>query len=214
MIRSELRISRTVNRWPIEVRYFWTQLWGYCDDYGRGRYESKVILADTFPIDDEITAADITRWMKVLERAGVIHRYEVGERIYFECVSWEEHQPMRYKRKSRIPGPDGVIPGNFGILRNSAESSEKFRNISHEEEGDIEEKKKGEGVPTPHCGKHPNGTTAPCRACGDARREFESWKADQKHKPTSTPRRADPKTCKHKKHPTENYCVLCDKVLS
>lgn len=203
MIRAELRISRTVNRWPIEVRYFWTQLWGYCDDYGRGRYDSKVILADTYPIDDKITSSDIGRWMKTLERAEVIHRYEVGGRVYFEVVSWDEHQPMRYKRKSRIPGPDGAIPQNFG----------KFQNFSHEVEEEVEEKKKGEGVnatPTPNCGKHPNGTDNPCRPCGDARRRFEAWKAEQKNKPTPAATMPKPSECKHPKGPDENgYCTRC-----
>lgn len=204
MIRAEMRISKTVNGWPIPVRYFWTQLWGYCDDHGRGHYDAQVIVADTFPIDSRVTARRIEEWMAVIERDGVIRRYEVGGKLYFECVNWEEHQPLRYRRKSKIPAPDGTFP----------KSSGRFGNFSHEGEGEVEEKKKGEGIPTPHCAKHPHGTDHPCRACGDARRAFEGWKAEQKHKPTSTPRRGDPKTCKHKKHPTENYCVLCDKVLT
>jgi len=31
--------------------------------------------------------------------------------------------------------------------------------------------------PNPHCARHPEGTTAPCRACGDARAARERWDA-------------------------------------
>lgn len=33
--------------------------------------------------------------------------------------------------------------------------------------------------PSPHCTKHPGGTTAPCRACGDARRAVEEFEAQR-----------------------------------
>lgn len=203
MIRSEMRISRTVNRWPIEVRYFWTQLWGYCDDYGRGRYDAKVILADTFPIDDAVTTSDITKWMRTLERSGVIHRYEVDGRLYFECVSWEEHQPMRYQRKTRIPDPFQKIP----------QSSAKFRKVSHEEEVDREEEVeggRGATAPAPFCGKHPNGTDRPCRPCGDARKALAAWTAEQKNKPTPKTTMPRPSECSHpKSRRIEGYCDRC-----
>lgn len=34
--------------------------------------------------------------------------------------------------------------------------------------------------PPTHCSKHPEGTDAPCRACGDARRARTAWDAEQK----------------------------------
>lgn len=37
----------------------------------------------------------------------------------------------------------------------------------------------GAGEPSPHCPKHPRGTDAPCRACGDARRTHGEWEAAQ-----------------------------------
>ncbi|MFE5699957.1 hypothetical protein [Rhodococcus koreensis] len=35
--------------------------------------------------------------------------------------------------------------------------------------------------PPAHCSKHPEGTDAPCRLCGDARRARNAWDAEQKH---------------------------------
>ena len=42
MLRQSMRTSEKVNAWPIPLRYFWTQLWGYCDDWGRGRRDPRL----------------------------------------------------------------------------------------------------------------------------------------------------------------------------
>lgn len=45
---------------------------------------------------------------------------------------------------------------------------------------------------SPTCGKHPEGTTTNCRACGDARRQFDAQRQTAKQRPTPTPpRKAD-----------------------
>ena len=44
--------------------------------------------------------------------------------------------------------------------------------------------------PKPSCQKHPDGTTQPCRACGDARRRFDAYTQAQRDKPTPTPPRS------------------------
>lgn len=192
MIRAALRTSTTVAGWPIEVRYFWALLWGYCDDYGRGLYDSRVIVGDTFPYDEDVTADTIANWMQTLENDGVIRRYEASGRTFFECVNWDEHQNLRYQKKPKAPPPPWI-----------SQNSETFRKISREEKGkrrEVEEKGKGEGVtaPPPFCGKHPGGTDDPCRACGNARRARAAWDETQKTKPSPShkrPRAGDGHTC-------------------
>jgi len=176
MIRAEMRTSEKVNRWPIPLRFFWTQLWGYCDDFGRGVYDCRLIVADTFPLDDEITAETVARWMLGLEQEGVIRPYTMGGRRYFEVVNWDEHQELKYRKKSKIPAP----------LEKVQKSSETFRKIVLEEE--VEEEIEGEGEalapPSPFCFNHPNGTDQPCRACKRARERSEAWtppKPPKKH---------------------------------
>lgn len=36
--------------------------------------------------------------------------------------------------------------------------------------------------PSPHCPKHPDGTSSPCRACGDARVARDRWEADERRR--------------------------------
>lgn len=214
MLRESMRTSEKVNSWPIPLRFFWSQLWGYCDDWGRGKYEAKLIVADTFPLDDEVTATVVSRWMKALEIAGVIHAYEVDGKKYFACVNWDEHQEISYRKRTTVPDPFGVVPKagkNSGTFQNFPELSGPSKGEG-EVEGEVKEKGKTTTPPvdnSPFCSKHPNGTDAPCRPCGNARRTYDAALLEQKNKPTATPRSGnpDPANCKHKW--TDNYCSVC-----
>lgn len=172
MLRQSIRQSEKVNSWPIPLRYFWTQLWGYCDDHGRGRNDPRLIVADTFPIDDEVTGETVGRWMKALEGAGVIRSYEVDGKAYFECVNWAEHQELKYLKKTDIPDSSGAIP-------KAGKYSEKVQNVSElsaRREGEEKRRKGEETTTTPSrtCPKHPEGTDKPCRACKEARERYEA----------------------------------------
>jgi hypothetical protein len=184
MLRAELRTSEKVNEWPIPVRFFWTQLWGYCDDHGRGRYDARLIKADTFPLDDEVSAEQVARWMRALEEARVIRAYSVGGKAYFECASWDEHQSIRHKKKTNIPEPSGTLP-------NSAKSSAEVRKSPAQGEGEREGEREREGesakgAPPAFCPQHPSGTTDKCGPCGDARRARKAY--DTAKAATPTPR--------------------------
>lgn len=218
MIRAEMRYSEKVNSWPIAVRYFWTQLWGYCDDFGRGRFDARIVKADTFPIDDEVSAEDVGRWMRALEVAKVLVRYEVAGKQYFYLPGWDdpqEGQTLRYQKKSNIPEPTGT-------LRTFANSSAGSLNPANEGEGDIEGEvegdREGESVasaatPPLGCPKHPNGTDAPCRRCGDARRAYTAWEKTSQSKPTTSGIITDPDCPKHPHRPARG-CDRCAEEAS
>lgn len=211
MLRASMRSSEKVNSWPIALRYFWSQLWGYCDDHGRGRYSPALITADAFPLDDEVTSEVVGRWMQALEMAGVIRLYEVGGKRYFECVNWHEHQEPPYFKKTDIPDPSGVIPEPSKrvkkILENSRNVSPNRRGI----EGEVEVEGEDADAHPPvdnssiFCPKHPAGTNRPCRACGDARRAFDAASKTEKQKPTARPRSAS--ECDHEF--ISGTCIRC-----
>lgn len=124
-IKPEIRISETVNSWPVEVRYFWIMLWGYVDDHGRGRDNAKLIVADTYPLDDSVTAEDVQQWLHILAKAKVIQRYTVAGKNYLAVTNWSEHQRPSHPAKSVIPEPprdsvDSVeiheLPGQTSIV--------------------------------------------------------------------------------------------------
>lgn len=197
-IKPDFFKSRAVRRLSDREKLVWIGLWPFCDDEGRLIDEPGILVGELWALN--LTARQIDTTLNGLQEKGRLIRYSVEGESYIQIHGWE-HQRISNPSISGIPTQ---------VLANDSGTSTQVLRL----EGKGGERKGGEAPPTPHCAKHPGGTDKPCRACGDARRAFEGWKADQKHKPTSTPRRADPKTCKHKKHPTENYCVLCDKVLA
>lgn len=211
MIRASMRSSEKVNSWPIPLRYFWTQLWGYCDTYGRGLRDSRLVVADTFPMDEEVDAQKVERWMLALEAAEVIESYEVNGKRYFECLNWDEHQQIRYKKKTDIPDRFGVIP-------TISKSSGKVPKVPHqvEVEGEVEGEVEREGesaksaTPSRTCQSHPSGTTSKCGPCGDARRAYDSWeKANApKSKPTVSGVMSAP-DCETHAHYPKHGCPRC-----
>lgn len=119
-IKPEIRTSEKVNTWPVEVRYFWIMLWGYVDDYGKGRDNSKLIVADTYPLDDDVSAEDVSRWLDVLARDGVILRYTVDGVRYLMVVNWGEHQKPSHPARSVIPDPPEGLASDSGGSREDA----------------------------------------------------------------------------------------------
>jgi len=112
-VKPSLRTSRTVARWKFEVRYFWVLLWGYLDDLGRGLDIPKAIAGDCYPLDDNVTAATVNRWLDImastkvdLDRDPPLCRYEVAGRRYIHSVYWSEHQrPNRPSPSMHPPCP-------------------------------------------------------------------------------------------------------------
>lgn len=115
-IKPELRTSLTVAAWPREVRYAWVLLWGYLDDYGRGKDDLRLILADLFPLDRDITERKIDRWLDLMCQPGPddtvppLCRYEVEGRRYLHAIKfrkragkWRGHQNPQHPTDSRIP---------------------------------------------------------------------------------------------------------------
>lgn len=104
-IKPEIRMSETVNSWPVEVRYFWIMLWGYVDDFGKGRDNAKLIVADTYPLDDSVSHDEVSGWLEVLAAAKVIQRYTVDGKNYIAVTNWREHQRPSHPARSVIPDP-------------------------------------------------------------------------------------------------------------
>ena len=107
-VKPELRTSLTAAEWPREVRYFWVLLWGYLDDHGRGVDEPRLIKADCFPLDDDLTAADIDKWLEMFatprdDEPASICRYTIGGRHYLHAPRWGKSQKPQHPTDSRLP---------------------------------------------------------------------------------------------------------------
>lgn len=121
-VKPEVRKSLTVAAWPREVRLAWIYLWGYLDDHGRGVDDMRLILAELFPLDRDVTEKKMARWVELMaekpehdpEEEPALCRYEVGRRQYLHAVKWKDHQKVSHPQKSRLPAcpihePEGLF---------------------------------------------------------------------------------------------------------
>ena len=110
-IKPEVRTSLKVAGWPREVRYAWVLLWGYLDDFGRGVDDMRLVVADCFPLDRDVTEKKMNGWIQLWADDDVVCRYDVDGRRYLHAVNWHEHQRINRPTTSRHP----VCPIHGGL---------------------------------------------------------------------------------------------------
>ena len=154
-VKPELRTSLTVAEWPRDVRYLWVLLWGYLDDHGRGVDDARLVKADCFPLDEDLTSAVVDEWLSTIADAGPLCRYEVDGRRFMHCPNWTEHQRPSHPADSKIPPcphhetgskPPKTIKAK-AQAKPLAKSSGDSREVLVPEQGDVSSKGKSEKGP-------------------------------------------------------------------
>lgn len=102
-IKPEMRRSLTVCAWPIPVRWTFVGLLGYLDDFGRGIDDCRLIKAELYPLDDDLTARKVDAHLATIVNSGPLCRYVVDGRAYLHITTWTEHQRVNRPTKSRHP---------------------------------------------------------------------------------------------------------------
>lgn len=194
-VHFELRTSESCATWPREVRYAWVMLWGYLDDYGRGMDNPRIVAADCFPLDDDVTPDVMADWLDTFEKAGSICRYTAEDKRYLHAVHWSEYQKPQHPAKPRIPPcPLHEPDAHMAWLEARTMTLTNLSGDSHEDllrpsptkgRGSSRRSKEGEGLPPApappypaHCPKHAH-TALPgrCGDCKDARVAYETRQA-------------------------------------
>jgi hypothetical protein len=103
MVKPDMRRSLTVASWPIPVRWTFVGLLGYVDDHGRGLDELRLMKAELYPLDDDMTAKKIDGHLSTIVDRGPLCRYVVDGMAYLHITSWTEHQKVSHPSDSRIP---------------------------------------------------------------------------------------------------------------
>lgn len=86
-----------------DERLHFILLWTYADDKGRGKDHPKLLKAELYPLDDDISTTMVEEWQVALEQKDRIRRYEIGGRRYFEVVNWDHHQKPQHPKESTLP---------------------------------------------------------------------------------------------------------------
>lgn len=173
-IKPEFFTSLDVARLPMRARLTWIGLWTMLDDEGRGDDDARLVRAAVWPLDDDITTADVEADLAALAEAGHLVRYSVDGRRFLAVPTFTDHQHPNRPKPSKYPAP----PVSDGAVTMHAPGTDDTRQEGRGEErrGGVHRTPSDAARPSPFCPKHPRGTDAPCRACGDARKLSEAWK--------------------------------------
>lgn len=108
-VKPEIRRSLTVADWKREVRLAWVYLWMYLDDEGRGLDDMRLVVAELFPLDRDVTERKMDGWLTLMATTKTAEddtpplcRYEVAGRRYLHATKWS-HQKISHPQKSRLP---------------------------------------------------------------------------------------------------------------
>lgn len=102
-IKPDFFKSVALSGLPVTARLTFAGLWCYCDDDGRGVDDPRLVKAEVWPLDDNISVKKVDLMLQKLADAWHIHRYTQGGRSYFHVINWNEHQRINRPRPSRLP---------------------------------------------------------------------------------------------------------------
>lgn len=103
LIREGILSSDRVDQldWPAEV--FYRRLMSKVDDHGLYDARASILRSQLYPLKvDRVREADITRWIAMCEKAGLIVLYEAGGKPFLQMLDtkWEK------RGKPKFPLPD------------------------------------------------------------------------------------------------------------
>ena len=179
-IKPEFWADQDLTRLRRDLRLLYVALWNFTDEEARMQGDPRLVKSWCFPLDDDLTAADIDGWLDELADAGKVIRYEVDGCHYLFLPKLAEHQKLDPRLTSRLPAP----PRTDSSVRTGVETPTAHRpEIAKHVAGGREHGAGGARAvrdatpPRSTCGKHPNGSEKPCGACADARRRRTEWDA-------------------------------------
>ncbi|GJF06711.1 hypothetical protein [Pseudonocardia sp. D17] len=92
---------------PHRTRLTFVGLWTHADDNGRCRDNAKLIKAAVWPLDDDVTVADVEADLTELARLGRITRYQSDVGPLIAVTNFREHQHVNRRSKTTLPPPPG-----------------------------------------------------------------------------------------------------------
>ena len=108
MIKPQFWSSPTLCNCSLQARLLFVASWNYADDEGRMLWDCRLLRVFAFPLDD-ISLADVQKWMDELEGADLVVKYTTKDAklTYGYIRNFLEHQKIEYARPSKHPDPFG-----------------------------------------------------------------------------------------------------------
>jgi len=126
-IKPDAFLSESLSSVPRGTRWTFAGLWTYADDKGRARDDARLIKAALYPLDDDVTLADVAHDLDLLAGIGGICRYVVEDRSYLHMPKWH-HQKINRPTPAKSPpcplheggGSGHVLPNDDSLSDHGA----------------------------------------------------------------------------------------------
>lgn len=120
-VKPEFFASMSEKGSSLGARVLFLGMFTEADDAGRMIDSAKHLAGAVFPFDDNITARKVEGWLRELEQADSIRRYQANGRRFIAITKFGVHQKISHPTPSRLPSP----PESFG--NDSGNSLEALR---------------------------------------------------------------------------------------
>lgn len=88
-----------------QARLLFIAMWNHAEDHGVCRASPALLRSVAFPYDEDVTAADVARWLNLLAAGGFVVRFERQGSAYAWVRGFDEHQKIDRKSKTTLPEP-------------------------------------------------------------------------------------------------------------
>lgn len=196
---------------PALTRLFYIGTWNFAlCDFGHLPDDAMGLKFKILPADQ----VDADSLVGDLLHVGRLERLTISDgRTFLLIPKFAEWQTRDTRNKPRCPVCRDTNPTetHMGTHENTETHTNPTKNTVEGRGGEMRgNETRGReavnGPPPIGCPQHPNGTDAPCRACGDARRAHAAWKPPVK--PTASGVVTDPDCPKHPHRPARG-CDRC-----
>lgn len=109
MIHTTIWVSGQVAKLSRDARLLFIGSITIADDDGRLKGSPAYLRSQIFPYDEDVTIADVRKWLDEIIKLKLVVQYIVDEEDYLYHPKWTEYQTLRADRRkeSHIPTPDG-----------------------------------------------------------------------------------------------------------
>lgn len=104
-IKADLCDDETLGECSRDARYLFVGLITRVDDHGRFRANPSLIRSRIYPYDEDVTNADVARWVAELVAKGRLQTYVADGQQYLILTKWAKHQRIDNAAKSELPPP-------------------------------------------------------------------------------------------------------------
>lgn len=110
-VKPEFWTSEQISKISRDARLLFIGIWNFSDDSGIHSACPARLKAEIFPLDGDITVADVEDLLRELVDQDLIDKHEVNSKKYIRVTGWGKHQRID-KPTYRHPWPNGTIPAD------------------------------------------------------------------------------------------------------